>query len=142
MAQILILLAVVLAHAPVVGGAVPEHLQRLYGSVSEEDARKSAACRRTEDVAVCPSPADSEPAASDDYCCVSTRPSVDPHMNNCGGTRPTGLPFAGRCVRSCMCDTDRPSLIGRTARHSRWSIDCWPERSSGARRAAALSHCA
>jgi hypothetical protein len=29
-------------------------------------------------------------------CCVSTMPSVVPELDNCGGSRPTGLPFATR----------------------------------------------
>eukprot|EP00040_Diaphanoeca_grandis_P036514 m.233020 g.233020 ORF g.233020 m.233020 type:complete len:334 (+) comp33632_c0_seq4:158-1159(+) len=29
-------------------------------------------------------------------CCVTTRVIKDPNLNNCGGTRPVGLPFAGR----------------------------------------------
>ena len=77
--------------------AMPEHFNQLYGGVTEEAARASAACERSEDQHVCPLPDSSLRAADDrEYCCVPTRPSRDPNMNNCGGTRPTGLPFAGR----------------------------------------------
>eukprot|EP00729_Bicosta_minor_P018250 gene18250-5067_t len=51
-------------------------------------------------------------AALGSQCCVSTPPiPVDPHMNNCGGTRPTGLPFAGRSpvyAQGGMAATSQP----------------------------------
>lgn len=40
-----------------------------------------------------------------------SRPTVDPHMQNCGGTRPTGLPFAGRSpvlAQNGMAATSQP----------------------------------
>jgi len=52
-------------------------------------------CQRSEDVHTCSQANHPETTAST-FCCVLPRPSGDSHMNNCGGTRPTGLPFAGR----------------------------------------------
>ena len=76
-------------------GALPASLAELYRSVDEDTARASAACERTEDVHVCPAAVGGATKQAD-FCCVNPRPASDPNMNNCGGTRPTGLPFAGR----------------------------------------------
>ena len=86
---------------PLVHAAVPSHFATLYAGVTEDTARASGACTRTEDLHVCPpAAADDAPLAkspsSSSYCCVETRPNADPLMNNCGGTRPTGRQFAGR----------------------------------------------
>ena len=58
----------------------------------------------------CPLP-DADPAASGENCCVTTAGSSDPNLNTCGGTRPTGLPFAGRSpvyARHGMAATSQP----------------------------------
>eukprot|EP00750_Incisomonas_marina_P001467 INCI1127.2.p1 GENE.INCI1127.2~~INCI1127.2.p1 ORF type:complete len:462 (+),score=74.32 INCI1127.2:228-1613(+) len=36
------------------------------------------------------------PSPASEQCCVSTMPLLPPGLNNCGGSRPVGLPFAGR----------------------------------------------
>ena len=72
--------------------AIPEHLASLYASVDEETARASSACVRTEDQHVCPNNA---AAGTQEFCCVNPQ-RTSSSFNNCGGTRPTGLPFAGR----------------------------------------------
>eukprot|EP00467_Chlorarachnion_reptans_P019238 CAMPEP_0114530366 /NCGR_PEP_ID=MMETSP0109-20121206/25405_1 /TAXON_ID=29199 /ORGANISM="Chlorarachnion reptans, Strain CCCM449" /LENGTH=652 /DNA_ID=CAMNT_0001712981 /DNA_START=35 /DNA_END=1990 /DNA_ORIENTATION=- len=44
-------------------------------------------------------------------CCVPTMGSDDPNMNNCGGTRPVGLPFATRSpiyARNGMAASSQP----------------------------------
>ena len=74
--------------------ATPPHFQELYAAVDEATARESGSCRRSEDLHVCPASGGAPSASS--VCCVNPRPPHDPHMNTCGGTRPTGLPFAGR----------------------------------------------
>ena len=69
----------------------------LYASVDEATARYSAACQRSEDEHVCNvDRSDNQGHGSGNFCCATPRPSPDKFMNNCGGTRPTGLPFAGR----------------------------------------------
>ena len=50
-------------------------------------------CRLDEDHHVCP---ETESLAPTEVCCEPALYVEDEHMNNCGGTRPTGLPFAGR----------------------------------------------
>ena len=69
----------------------------LYASVDEATARYSAACQRSEDEHVCNvDRSDNQGHGSGNFCCATRRPPPDKFMNNCGGTRPTGLPFAGR----------------------------------------------
>ena len=65
-------------------GALPEHLASLYSSVDERTARASSACERSEDLHVCAAP------AAEATCDTSLGAAPG------GGTRPTGLPFAGR----------------------------------------------
>ena len=72
--------------------ALPPHLAEMYSSVEEQSARISAACGRTEDVSVCSEP----PRAPASFCDVPAKAESDQWYMNCGGTRPTGLPFAGR----------------------------------------------
>jgi len=74
--------------------ALPAHLAELYSSgIKEESVLVSAACERTEDVHVCSSPFK---AGASGFCDVPAKAISDEHYQNCGGTRPTGLPFAGR----------------------------------------------
>jgi len=81
-----------LATSVLVCAATPPHLAELYSSgIDETSAATSAACTRTEDLHVCSSPA---PVGSR-FCDVPAK-RTDPQFMNCGGTRPTGLPFAGR----------------------------------------------
>ena len=46
-----------------------------------------------------------------EQCCVSTMPLVQPDLDNCGGSRPIGLPFAGRSpifAQQGMAATSQP----------------------------------
>ena len=77
--------------------ALPQPLAELYSSVDEDTARASSACQRDEDVHACTQELGWQQSAADaQFCCVTPRPPRDSHMNNCGGTRPVGRPFAGR----------------------------------------------
>ena len=80
--------------------AIPPAIAELYRSVDEDTIRASAACERSEDVHTCAEAPglqrDDVTSARGDFCYVNPRPPLDPHMNNGGGTRPVGLPFAGR----------------------------------------------
>jgi len=76
---------------------VPLHLAKLFGpEVSTESARRSAACERTEDVHICGQDALVGAAAELPNACYVPRCDTEPQFNNGGGTRPVGLPFAGR----------------------------------------------
>ena len=75
--------------------ALPPHLHELYAAVDEATARESSSCSRTEDEHVCPAAA-ADLAKKSSYCCANPRPPLRWYLNNCGGTRPVGLPFAGR----------------------------------------------
>ena len=83
-----------------VGAATPRRFLELWG---DEDALiDGVSCELDEDTHVCPR--DDVDGTSNggripgESCCVTTHVpyGMDPSLATCGGTRPTGLPFAGR----------------------------------------------
>eukprot|EP00755_Sulcionema_specki_P020813 Sspe_Gene.72853::Locus_43662_Transcript_1_1_Confidence_1.000_Length_2056::g.72853::m.72853/K00681/ggt; gamma-glutamyltranspeptidase / glutathione hydrolase len=66
-------------------------------------------CVLSEDVHICSGLRADAPRTSE--CCVESSAVPDPNMRNCGGTRPVGLPFAGRSpvyARKGMAATSQP----------------------------------
>ena len=59
-------------------------------------ATGTAACDLDGDVFSCRARGIASVASPSEDCCVTTLGSVDPHLNNCGGSRPVGLQFATR----------------------------------------------
>ena len=87
-----------LGAASLAAAATPDRFVELWG---EESVIDGVDCELDEDVHVCPSRADSTADAAapiGNECCVPTHLpyGMDPSLATCGGTRPTGLPFAGR----------------------------------------------
>jgi len=64
----------------------------LYGAI----AATSPACVHDGDIFSCAALGVPSVAAAGEDCCVTTHGSRDPHLNNCGGSRPVGLQFATR----------------------------------------------
>ena len=80
---------------------VPEQFVELWGNDEDMpagvDPASVADCVLDEDTHVCPTQhASGAPPINE--CCVTTHTprGMDPSLATCGGTRPTGLPFAGR----------------------------------------------
>jgi hypothetical protein len=76
--------------------ATPDRFVELWG---EENVIDGVDCDLDEDTHVCPTRDDDSGAVPPaNECCVPTHlpRGMDPSLATCGGTRPTGLPFAGR----------------------------------------------
>ena len=75
--------------------AMPDRFVELWG---EENVIDGVDCELDEDTHVCPTGSDSDAVPPVNECCVPTHlpRGMDPSLATCGGTRPTGLPFAGR----------------------------------------------
>eukprot|EP00038_Savillea_parva_P018238 m.22751 g.22751 ORF g.22751 m.22751 type:complete len:682 (+) comp4022_c0_seq1:119-2164(+) len=123
-ASLCLVVACALYHVPTASSATPSSyipasfsafactLKREFCNVGPDVEEDAIGDHATASTATPTPPPNVPPAPAEDVqCCVSTVPVRDPSLDTCGGTRPTGLPFAGRSpvfAQNGMAATSQP----------------------------------